>query len=47
MQVHLQCAHPDATVFYTLDGTLPTQRFDSVEVDYQYLILNEILISKF
>ncbi len=32
MQVHLKCAHQDATIFYTLDGTLPTQRYDSVQV---------------
>lgn len=31
-KVHLQCASQDATIFYTLDGTLPTRRFPNVLV---------------
>jgi len=35
----LKCSNQDATIFYTLDGTLPTQRYDSVEVNNQLLTL--------
>ena len=32
IEVHLKCANQDATIFYTLDGTLPTRHFDNVHV---------------
>jgi hypothetical protein len=32
-QVHLKCVNQDATIFYTLDGTLPTRRYDNVHVE--------------
>ncbi len=31
-QVHLKCSSEDATIFYTLDGTLPTRHYDNVNV---------------
>lgn len=31
-QVHLKCPSQDATIFYTLDGTVPTRRYDNVHV---------------
>ncbi len=38
-QVHLKCSNQDATIFYTLDGTLPTRRYDNVHVDKKFLRL--------
>lgn len=37
-QVHLKCSSQDATIFYTLDGSLPTLRYDYVHVNENSLI---------
>jgi len=36
-QVHLKASNQDATIFYTLDGTLPTRRYDNVHVKNKFL----------
>lgn len=36
-RVHLQCADQGATIFYTLDGTLPTRRYPNVYVKYPFV----------
>ncbi len=39
-QVHLKCANPDATIFYTLNGALPTRRYDNVYVKNKFFRFN-------
>jgi len=39
-QVHLKCSNQDATIFYTLDGSLPTRHYNSVQVKNKFLKFN-------
>ncbi len=43
-QVHLKCSNRDGVMFYTLDGTVPTRRYDNVHVRKQFFRFNSMLI---